>query len=388
MDIMKRMSNLIKDPDLERLDIEMNTPNFFQILKVERKEIRHSNFLAWLLDPNGSHGLSELFTKWFLRDIFSNDKVNWMTEFDVEDLNFNQMIIKREWRSIDVLIEMPEFIVAIENKVDSGEHSDQLRRYRETVKRFYPDRKHAFVFLSPTNLIPVDEEDSQRYIIYSYENLRRNIEILLDVNTERISEKVGFYLKDYLTILRRDIMKDHESIELAKKLYQNHKEAFDFIFENRPDQLSEAGEIVKRVIEEEGYHLCACNKGYARFLPKSLVSVIPRNGRGWSSKESFLFEVDYWPKKISMRAIIAPGNESTREALIDIISRIEGAKIPRGKQFLSYFSVITKIDVTAETYEDEEKLAEAFRKFLRKNDELIGRIEKSILENKNIVMKK
>ena len=382
MDIMKRMSNLIKDPDLERLDIEMNTPNFFQILKVERREIRHSNFLAWLLDPNGSHGLSELFTKWFLRDIFSDDKVNWMTEFDVEDLNFNQMIIKREWRSIDVLIEMPEFIVAIENKVDSGEHSDQLRRYRQTVKQFYPDRKHAFVFLSPTNLIPDDEEDNQQYIIYSYENLRRNIEILLDVNTERISEKVGYYLKDYLTILRRDIMKDHESIELAKKLYQNHKEAFDFIFENRPDRLSETASTITRVIEEEGYHLCACNKGYARFLPKSLVPVIPRNGRGWSSKESFLFEVDYWPKKISMRAIIAPGNESTRQALIDIISNLEGAKTPRGKQFLSYFSVITKVDVTAEAYEDEEKLVEVFRKFLRKNDELIGRIEETILMNK------
>jgi hypothetical protein len=128
--------------------------------------------------------------------------------------------------------------------------------------------------------------------------------------------------------------------------------------------------------------LCACNKGYARFLPKSLVSVILRNGRGWTSKESFLFVVDYWPKKISMRAIIAPGNESTRKASIDIISNIEGAKIPRGKQFLSYFSVLTKIDVTAETYEDEEKLAEAFRKFLRKNDELIGRIEETILSEK------
>jgi len=73
--IMQHLSNLIKDPDLERLDIEMNAPNFFQILKVERREIRHSNFLAWLLDPNGSHGLSELFTKWFFRDIFSDEKV-------------------------------------------------------------------------------------------------------------------------------------------------------------------------------------------------------------------------------------------------------------------------------------------------------------------------
>ncbi len=383
--MMKQMSDLIKEPDLERLDIEMNAPNFFQILKVERREIRHSNFLAWLLDPNGSHGLSELFTKWFFRDIFSDDKVNWMTEFDVEDLNFNEMIIKREWRDIDVLIESPKFVVVIENKVDSGEHSDQLRRYRETVERFYPDRKHAFVFLSPTNLVPYDEEDSQRYIIYSYESLRRNIEILLDVNGERISEKVGYYLKDYLTILRRDIMKDHESIELAKKLYRNHKEAFDFIFENRPDQMSEAGEIIKQVIEEEGYHLCACNKGYARFLPKSLAAVVPKTGSIWRSKEIFLFEVDYRPKKITLKSLISPGNEEDRKQLIEIIRRIDGAKEPVGNKFLSHFSAITRVDVTAEVYEDEEKLAEAFRKFLEKNREMIEVIEEAILENMNIL---
>lgn len=178
-------------------------------------------------------------------------------------------------------------------------------------------------------------------------------------------------------------MKDHESIDLARKLYRNHKEAFDFIFENRPDRLSEVGSIITRVIEEEGYSLCACNKGYARFLPKSLVEIIPQNGRAWSSKESFLFEVDYWPKKISLRAIIAPGDENTREVLASTISSIEGAKIPRGKQFLSYFSVSTKVDVTSEAYEDEEKLAEAFRKFLQKQKEMIETIECAILENQD-----
>ena len=381
--VMQHLSNLIKDPDLERLDIEMNAPNFFQILKVERREIRHSNFLAWLLDPNGSHGLSELFTKWFFRDIFSDEKVAWMTEFDVEDINFNQILVKREWRDIDVLIETLDFVVVIENKVDSGEHSDQLRRYRETVKRFYPDRNHAFVFLSPTNTAPDDEEDSLHYILYSYENLRRNMEILLDVNGERISEKVGYYLKDYLTVLRRDIMKDHESIELARKLYRNHKEAFDFIFENRPDQVSEAGELIKRVIKEEGYHLCTCNKGYARFLPQSLVGIVPKTGTVWTGKESFLFEVDYWPKKISMRSLISPGDESVRAALTELISGIEGAKAPRGNKFLSHFSAITKVDVTAEAYEDQEKLAETFRKFLQKNKEMIETIEKVLLENQD-----
>ena len=119
VEIINKMSSLVKDPDLERLRIELNTPNFFNILKVERKEIRHSKFLAWLLDPKGSHSLSDIYLKWFLKDIFSDYKIDWITEFDVESLNLSNIRIYREWKNIDVLIESDTFVVAIENKVDS-----------------------------------------------------------------------------------------------------------------------------------------------------------------------------------------------------------------------------------------------------------------------------
>lgn len=35
--------------------------NIFDVLKISRTEIRHSNVLAWLLDANENHGLGDMF---------------------------------------------------------------------------------------------------------------------------------------------------------------------------------------------------------------------------------------------------------------------------------------------------------------------------------------
>ena len=70
----KQLSNLLKDPELERLSLSLNTPNFFSILGATRAELRHSSFLAWLLSPNESHNLNTVFLKWFLREVFSSTK--------------------------------------------------------------------------------------------------------------------------------------------------------------------------------------------------------------------------------------------------------------------------------------------------------------------------
>ena len=40
--------------------------NIFKVLKLEDFEIRHSNFLAWLLDPSENHELKDEFLKKFL----------------------------------------------------------------------------------------------------------------------------------------------------------------------------------------------------------------------------------------------------------------------------------------------------------------------------------
>lgn len=66
------------------LDIECLDPlaewtsnfNLFDILKITRTEIRHSNMLSWLLNPNENHGLGDNILKGFVQYVvtsFSDD---------------------------------------------------------------------------------------------------------------------------------------------------------------------------------------------------------------------------------------------------------------------------------------------------------------------------
>jgi hypothetical protein len=52
--VERELTALLDDSAFERLENELKTPNIFSILKMESMEIRHSNFIAWLLDPHES----------------------------------------------------------------------------------------------------------------------------------------------------------------------------------------------------------------------------------------------------------------------------------------------------------------------------------------------
>ena len=58
------------------------------------------------------------------------------------------------------------------------------------------------------------------------------IQIVLSVYKNSLSQRIQYYIEDYLLILNRYIMKEHESVKIAQQLYKNHREAIDFIIEN------------------------------------------------------------------------------------------------------------------------------------------------------------
>ena len=60
------LQRLILDGDLERLEDLLAEFNLFDVLSIARQETQHSAFLAWLLDPRGSHGLRDYFLRGFL----------------------------------------------------------------------------------------------------------------------------------------------------------------------------------------------------------------------------------------------------------------------------------------------------------------------------------
>ena len=54
---------------LLQLETRIGRFNIFDALGVVNAELRHSNFLAWLLDPAESHGLGGLFLRAVLMDL-------------------------------------------------------------------------------------------------------------------------------------------------------------------------------------------------------------------------------------------------------------------------------------------------------------------------------
>ena len=78
--------------------------------------------------------------------------------------------VATERHRIDILLmdENDGFVCLIENKIGSGEHSDQLNRYLRTVEREYEGLTPFPIFLTPEGTEPAGEEDAKRYVPMDY----------------------------------------------------------------------------------------------------------------------------------------------------------------------------------------------------------------------------
>ena len=224
---------LLKDENFDRLDLGLQNPNIFQILRISKTEIRHSNFLAWLLDANQSHKLGDIFLKRFLRQVFTSEKFHDVNQIDVEELDLSKVQILREWKNIDILILLENVVVCIENKVLSKEHSNQLNRYRKIIDENFKDYRKTYVFLTPEGDLSDDETEIYEPISYNF--IIETLEKIISIYGESVNDQVKNYIKDYITIIKRELMKTDQLTILSQKIYQNHKELLDFIYEHKPE---------------------------------------------------------------------------------------------------------------------------------------------------------
>lgn len=58
--VENKLAAVIRNHDFETLELALSEPNIFRSLSIARMEIRHSNFIAYLLDPRGTHGLGDV----------------------------------------------------------------------------------------------------------------------------------------------------------------------------------------------------------------------------------------------------------------------------------------------------------------------------------------
>lgn len=370
---------------LEKLEDKLKEPNIFSILKMESYEIRHSNFIAWLLDPNESHNLGHSFLKPFLEDIFSENKVDFIKNYYIDEyiskIELQNIKILREYYNIDLLVISDEFVICIENKIFAQEHSDQLSKYTKTLEEVFKDKKHIFIFLTPLGNSAKKEENSNIYISYSYRKIKKNIEAIID-NNDKIDQKVRFYIEDYLSNLGKNIMNDSEEIKLVQEIYKKHKKALDFIFKKKEDLISK---IISESVKEKGYVLGTQSKGYCKFLKVTIKEIIENKNNTWTSSESFAFEIDYSNNTPKFKVVVLVSNEKIRKILSDILEKIEGINENRNKTFRIHYTDTTSIaNFSDEKYILNDDLVKTeIHSLLNKNEELIKKIEMAILGRKD-----
>jgi hypothetical protein len=306
-------------------------------------------------------------------------------------MDLSKVEVLREWKNIDVLIILSDVVVCIENKVYSKEHSNQLKRYKEIIENQFPKHKKTYVYLNPDG--DSSESETEQFQPISYDFIVESLERIVSVFGESMNPNVKNYIKDYTTTIKREIMGTDQLTELSKKIYQNHKELFDFIFEHKPDIVDNLNLIMKDELNKRGWLLGSENKYYIRFLTEPIKDLVYYNTdtkNGWNKRESFLFEIQIQPStnKLIFKTVISPSDSKYNvERLQDILLEIDGFRKPYGQKWLVNYDKKEKFIYDDVETNSEEELRKSINDFYDKIIPIINKVENKLVENSNELMK-
>lgn len=269
--------------------------NLFDVLKISRTEIRHSNMLAWLFDPNENHGFGDSFLKNVLQRIIETDSYGKHDIFQILLSDMYSFSVYREWKNIDILLISYEekILVAIENKVGSHEHSNQLNKYRKTLETEFQDYKRIYVFLTPDGEDPSDVEN---WDVLTYSDI---VELLEHICEQKDLQKdIFLMIRNYIDVIRRDIVKDQELVEICNKIYNKHKKALDLIFENRTDGTKQISDVIKKALkklEKEGLIVRDSDSTELIFRTAEMDNILPKlatPSSSWGTSYCYAFWIN------------------------------------------------------------------------------------------------
>lgn len=183
---------VVNCPELAEVESLMGGFNLFSVLGFEYGELRHSNALAWLFDPSESHGLGDSFLqRWLMTVLHDANTDHQITPVDVDCWSLVSVEVRREWKNIDLLFILKmaggsQWVICIENKVKSRQHSNQLTRYRKIVERSFPDAaQKIYLFLIKDDEAP----DDDAYLSATYTQVHRCLKECVQANAHSIGNE-------------------------------------------------------------------------------------------------------------------------------------------------------------------------------------------------------
>lgn len=335
---------VVENADLETLEGLLEQFNIFEAIGVVRQELRHSDFLAFLLDPRQNHRLSDAFVRRLLQKILiaAKDLAPSLSPVHLDSWDLGRIEVRREWQNIDILlVDQPNrLVVVIENKIDSTEHSGQLGKYLRLVGAEYPAPEWQWlaVYLTPDGEDPSETD----YLPADYGLVADAVEAVAESRRPALDPAVHAVLVHYARMLRRHIVTDSEIADLCRRIYRRHQRALDLIFEHRPDQLADVQTILVACVQSRGdLILDTASKQIVRFGHVAWEE-LPR-GQGWTrSGRLVLFEFSNYPGFLSLNLYVGPGPIEARQRLIDLATvhqpPFRVSKRGTGKNHKSIFS--------------------------------------------------
>ena len=275
---------------LEELERAMAEFDAFAFLGLSSSEQMHSNVLAWLLDPGENHSFGDFFLKGFLLETGA------VSHWEISTGEWSNTSVDREWRNVvdgetgylDILVVNHDarFVCAIENKIFSGEHGEQLSHYRRAVEQHFPGYRRSHLFLSPRGVAPASAADKEFWSPSNYATILRLVEEGLELASEPGREAVTAFLRQYATCLRRTVVPNDELRRKAAAIYQLHKEAIDLIIKHKDAYVEDIRTFCKETIgRQDGWVL--------EYDSDNLVGFAPA---GWKQYPAFHCGIGWLPQ--------------------------------------------------------------------------------------------
>ena len=154
------------------------------------------------------------------------------------------------------------------------------------------------IYLTKTGIPAENEEDQQKWLTMSYEDVLTIIE--QQSRRCNLSGRSSMIIEDYIETLRRHIVDNNDLHEKCVEIYRKHKQALDLIYEHKPDQLYVLYEYISewaKLKHNQGQIVFVpekSNKTYIRFKTNKLSQILPDSSygkSGWNSNNFYFYEV-------------------------------------------------------------------------------------------------
>ncbi|CAA9393081.1 MAG: hypothetical protein AVDCRST_MAG93-9830 [uncultured Chloroflexia bacterium] len=382
-------------PELERIENLLDRFNIFESIGFIGREVMHSRFLAFLLDPKQNHGLGTLFLRGFLRKVSeSTDKVSLPQILDnADEGSLDQTVVQTEVYTgdgrIDLLLlnEAGKWAMIVENKIWSAEHSDQLGRYFRFVKKTYPRWRISGVYLTPFGAVPSRARDRERYRTLRYGAVCDAVEGVLADRGPRLDPNVRMALEHYAEMVRRSIVGDAEVNRLSREIYRKHHNAIRHIMDDATASSTATRKLLIELIKgtpkfRYGYHEPEGMMDWIVFDYRKWDVPALRVGENYHGSKRLLYFVirSAFPDSLEVWLEVGPGDPTTRSRLLDAARKnsmsVEMVDGTEDNWFLYKRSMLTS--KSFDSLSDEERDAEVCKQWASFLEDDVPRIEDAL----------